>query len=1846
MRIAAELAAARRVAKRLLGLGAGILLAGSSVASAQDHPNRQHGFNLDSTYAGGDVDTINVFNGHLMLRIPLGIAYPVASGFDYQFQLVYNSSPWEFHPRSILVGGQQLDFTRGYPDESSNAGLGWQLSFGRLDLPGPRPDEADHFSYIAEGGSTHLFYDTLHHGDPPDGDARYTRDGSYLRLKPVAGGWTVEFPDGKVHTFDSQGRLTEIADRHRGNGAPTNWLRFDYSLANTWMVTDSRGRSHAVSFVSGGPDMAGPVVSSLSLSGFGGSPAAFAMTYATTPVTRPCPHDDANDGAISSIATVPLLTRIALPDGSTYEMPASDYITSSTALATCRFPGSIRGLELPTGGRLEWTYQVYSFPDGSGDARQGLDKAAGVATRTMKQGGVSLGTWTYATVLNPPRGPVPSPNLVWEDLVNTVTDPLSHSTKHYFSVYAEAPNAVDPEGYENEDYGLPFTREASDGGGRFLSTEVFDSAGRHLRSTYVRFERDQVPAQTTGLSDATNLNRRLQSTKTVFHTPAPGDTELFAEVSYSRFDGLGTYRRADTSGNFQAGNSRTTVTEVNVARGDYQVDRATNSPAPGFSMLPPSAPWLLSLPESHAVTEGGKTARTRFVHDQTTGFLTSRRVLKEWTGSDSCGDLLVTYLADASGNVVNEKHFGGDAPGLCPGGPPAYEIAHTYQHGVRATSQFLNGNGTAMSFRALDLTIDPWTGLPSSRRDTAGVAVQLLYDTSGRLTAERPSTGSGAWRSTCYARVGTPSACQQNSPSGANVVVRSVPNGSTTGPAHTTTQSVFDGFGRLAQQRRRRAGGWDVQTNTYDRAGNLASQSQMVREGATAHATRYFDYDPFGRPGKVTAADGNDTHLFYEGVFSLTRMSRVGTQLAGTAVIQEDVQRSQRFDRQGRLWKVFEPANADGSDTETTYAYDPLDQLVEVNLRTSAGTQIRTFGYDARGFQTFENMPERSANVAGLQHDVDYLSYDPMGRPTRIVDGSNDLRYTFDRAGRPVEIKEPGVAGRMLATFTYGTGMAQPDLSNGKLKAATRFNYHIIAGANHTVAITQTHVYGGRAGALSRRDLSMAFNGQTGESFTQGWRWNDLGLLESVDYPQCTFGPCTEEIPDSFEDVAANSPDRAAIEALFAAGVTSGCAVDPMRYCPATLASRRDAAVLVLRALEGRGYQPPPATGTMFNDVPLSDWGAPYIEEFARRQFTSGCGNGSFCPDAPTTNAQMAVFLLRATNGSSFLPPSTCTGTGFTDVSCSHPFATWIQELSRQRRTDGCGGGKFCPDDTVNRAAIADVLVDGFFLPRAQSPSSLRTVDFGHADGLLTAVPGYAAISHHPNGLVHRVDNINGLHWEQGNDPHSIPRTGSIALTGTSTASLGSYGYDGDGNLVSMGGSRFVYDRAGRLARGSFDSGQFQAYSYDGFGNLLTTQSNVSGFGRNTPTDPTTNRLAGATAFDASGNLRAWNGATYEYDAFNQMRRFVSGGQEWLYSYDAFGERVWAHRPAAGTRLRIDRWTLRDLDGRPLRMYEGSDFGWRIDRDYVYRNRSLLASDAPSEGLRFFYLDHLGSPRQIANRDGAAVSGHHYFPFGEELAPTGRERMKFTGHERDLADAGSTADDLDYMHARHYNPLTGRFTSVDPAASASPVIPQSWNRYAYVRNSPLVYVDPDGRQELPAAVEETLSDVTKVVDGWATLSKLAMGSLKAYGFGAAPAGATIFTGLPRAGVLFGTTGIALGTGLTTFQSTRVADKWMTRATGDDLALEKSIPWLNVAAYAYEYWRDPEVSGDVVTVRATGAATVQDLVHGRTVPVGGDMVTVYPPGTINVHVSQMNGSAIGRFLAGQVCWEGVCLAPAK
>jgi RHS repeat-associated protein len=135
----------------------------------------------------------------------------------------------------------------------------------------------------------------------------------------------------------------------------------------------------------------------------------------------------------------------------------------------------------------------------------------------------------------------------------------------------------------------------------------------------------------------------------------------------------------------------------------------------------------------------------------------------------------------------------------------------------------------------------------------------------------------------------------------------------------------------------------------------------------------------------------------------------------------------------------------------------------------------------------------------------------------------------------------------------------------------------------------------------------------------------------------------------------------------------------------------------------------------------------------------------------------------------------------------------------------------------------------------------------------------------------------------------------------------------------------------------------------------------------------------------------------------------------------------------------------------------------------------------------FYHTDHLGNSRVIMDINGQVVSKHDFMPFGEErpIPPlrTSSNTNYFTGHERDRESAPS--DDvagLDYMMARYYSSSLGRFMAVDPGDDTDLEDPQSWNKYSYVRNNPLKFIDTDG-QEVTYATSPEVQHQASLVSG-------------------------------------------------------------------------------------------------------------------------------------------------------------------
>ena len=202
----------------------------------------------------------------------------------------------------------------------------------------------------------------------------------------------------------------------------------------------------------------------------------------------------------------------------------------------------------------------------------------------------------------------------------------------------------------------------------------------------------------------------------------------------------------------------------------------------------------------------------------------------------------------------------------------------------------------------------------------------------------------------------------------------------------------------------------------------------------------------------------------------------------------------------------------------------------------------------------------------------------------------------------------------------------------------------------------------------------------------------DVRIDETVDGHPTTW---VLHIGESFDDVPVSHWAYRFVETIFHNSITSGCG--ETTYCPGTQLSRAEMAVLLLMAKHGTGYVPPPASGTVFTDVPADHWAARFIEALAAEGITSGCAPGLYCPGNPITRAEMAVFLLVAEHGSGWTPPAP-SGTLFADVPVTHWAAAFIEALASEGITGGCAPGLYCPASPVTRAEMAVFLTATFDL--------------------------------------------------------------------------------------------------------------------------------------------------------------------------------------------------------------------------------------------------------------------------------------------------------------------------------------------------------------------------------------------------------------------------------------------------------------------------------------------------------------------------------------------------------------------
>ena len=1102
----------------------------ASEGESGTNPSDQKGITGPTPYQFGDIDAINVFNGNLTIKVPIGGKFPVGGNLSYNLGLHYNLKSWDIRGYTNPVN--YVSKPVAFVDPFSNAGMGWRLSLDELFAPDTPPfnDDPFYWKLVSADGSQHKFFKTFRPLDNSTeqsdayGPILFTQDGSFLRMRhhPNRQDKIVESPDGLIRIFNRKGKLRRMEDRFG------NFMDISFPNSLTYVIKDNHGRRHEIkfqSFAETGPGNEGKtrnLVKSIRLAAFGGKTATYNFHYQEKVVQRHYRHEHPD---VANTVKVPFLTSIEYPDGSRYTMAYYDrnqrVETNPDGTWTVIDHGKVSGLmediQMPTGGRYKYIYSRFGFTNYNGEFPSPSSQDGVLEKSICEANGRVLGKWKYSTIGNLDNIGNPIDPADKERIQRLVTDPDGNDTIYYFynKVY-------------NWKHGLPFSIYQSIGDGTnkmYLSKEIFQGAytrRNKQRSLYVRYTADQLATMGKG-------NARVQCQRLIYHD----DGNRFVETKYARYDGLGHFRNKRVISNFSK--NKTTFTNYNHSRGNYDYDAHSETflRPNTFKQPKPNNAWVLSTYALVDVRQQGmsKPSRNRFYFEWNTGFLRGIRVQGSLTPQAT--DVLKIYGKDQFGNRISEKYYGGDLQHISTEPnygkilrqllAPYYQINHAYQYGIKSRSQYFDVPANkVVPFKSLDQDIDKNSGLIRMSRDVSGLATEFIYDLMGRLTDVKPKDGKEAFIRYKYSVV----------PGQTYTYSWKYDNYAAGKPNLATSRTKFDHFGRPFREQSsielQPVEKMSLRETKYNAMGRKVSVSERTFGNAAHHKTHYLSFDAFGRPKQIKLPDGEIIYLKYWGIRVVQRTVQIATGRTSSAqIVKTPCTTTEVYDAYNRLVQVNEPSGSSGGNHSTKYDYDYADRLIRVTQIGSGGIrQERHFEYDQRGFLKGERHPEKGSNGNGW---VNYLEYDAKGHAHRSVDGKNKLTYTFDKAERLLLVRETG--GKKLKEFRFGNNNQGANKQLGKLREAIRYNQGNIpwdTNSRYNIAIIEEYQYSGIGGRVSQRTSTIGFNNPsvTDYRFVQDFEYDRLGNVQRMGYPNATH-------------VASGNHPRK-VEFLYNAGLLSG----------------------------------------------------------------------------------------------------------------------------------------------------------------------------------------------------------------------------------------------------------------------------------------------------------------------------------------------------------------------------------------------------------------------------------------------------------------------------------------------------------------------------------------------------------------------------------------------------------------------------------------------------------------------------------------------------------------------------------
>jgi RHS repeat-associated protein len=302
-------------------------------------------------------------------------------------------------------------------------------------------------------------------------------------------------------------------------------------------------------------------------------------------------------------------------------------------------------------------------------------------------------------------------------------------------------------------------------------------------------------------------------------------------------------------------------------------------------------------------------------------------------------------------------------------------------------------------------------------------------------------------------------------------------------------------------------------------------------------------------------------------------------------------------------------------------------------------------------------------------------------------------------------------------------------------------------------------------------------------------------------------------------------------------------------------------------------------------------------------------------------------------------------------------------------------------------------------------------------------------------------------------DPLNRLSTATVNSSGAGIATT-NYGYDVLGNIKNRSDlGAYTYPASGAtsvgphaVSRVDLSAGGYRSYAYDLNGNMT-----------------------GVTQYDTTGVAIASKSQTVGYSSYDLPVSLASSAVNVRFDYGPEHQRIREISSVDGTTIYVNPDNSGGL------IYEKDT---RLDNSVEQRNfitaggqvvamvKQLTAAGATTVQVRYFQRDNLGSTTTVTNEAGAVLEQFAYEPFGKRRFPSGvldpnntivpaTGERGFTNHEH-VDELG-----LIHMNGRMYDPQIGRFMGADPIVQA-PYDLQSFNRYSYVFNGPLTFVDPSG----------------------------------------------------------------------------------------------------------------------------------------------------------------------------------------